>query len=288
MKNHIDPYRRAPSSASIGRVQIGLMDIGAQSDHIERILRLTRPNQLETPKIEAWSLWRPFGDLTDTEGSTGEAQHGGQYDIDELVEFVCKARVDQRTLDRVPTKTRWFLNNQEIPETNGSHKVSLFDGHKFRLVAMPAVVDVERHHPVQRKSAVMDNSNAGGKLLVEFTSSLFQLKELNLKCQTQLEQTLIEYSSDYFVVQVRDGAATGYLPGTGSQFIQVVDKPALNRTKGSHYFTTSRRHNSTLARAKQVPSSSSSSLPVLFVFGENIIALLVCLIVACRFVLASR
>lgn len=258
-EKRLDPElasRRPPSPASAGRIQPRQMDLRAQSDHIEHILRSTQPNQLDSPVIEARSVWRRPALWTSASPSPDDkAAEGAEFEPDELVEFTCKPRIDAQTLARLPSsRIRWFLNRQELAATNGSLKVSLFDGHKFRLTS---ALDPEQPQAVQESELAKDTQLGRSRLLVQFTSSLLQLKELNLKCQTQLEQTLIEYASEPFLAQVHGGGGAG--AGEPTEYIQVMDKPASNRTRARHYFSTNRRHNSAPARARQASSSAASS-----------------------------
>lgn len=244
----LDPSKRRPSPS---RVSVW-RQMRSQSDYIEHILRLTRPNQIDPPTIEA----RIISSADPTSKGTLEERSSNiqmnEYELDDLVEFTCRPRLDPQTaMLSGPARIRWFLNNQPIAPLNSSYKVTSFEGDKFRIewtrtgsedeleqVAPPS--DGAQKHVIE--------ATGEPRLVIEFTKLLFQLKELNLKCQTWIEQPLIEYESQELVVQI-----------ASNQFIQVDKQPTVGRpgpqARHPHYYNSNRRASPRPAKARQAPSS---------------------------------
>lgn len=262
---------RRPSSARSQLVVWTSRQLKAQSEHIDQLVRLSRPNELDTPLIEAKTLPTSFegpdassddsdttndesGDLAprgdvnwDTNGTATEAPTSSKvaeqtmrqdYELNELVQFTCKSRMSPPERDSTRRiQLKWFINGKEV----SLGQVNAFDGSKFYYSRdqFDRGQQTNRHstylmrhpNPSNERAFTTEASDILGlnatllsnhelaktvnqsetnssQLLVEFTPSLFQLKELNLKCQVLVEQPLIEFES---LATIPVGSASKYI-----------------------------------------------------------------------------
>lgn len=97
-------------------------------------------------------------------------------------------------------------------------------------------------------------------LLIEFSSSLFQIKELNLKCRTTVEQPLIEYENQLIVS----------VPSS-SQYIEVIQQqkhkinPSLRAVQHRQNGRSGYQQRNRLANK---PSSGCSSAKMITMIGK--------------------
>lgn len=197
-----------------------------QSRHIDQLLRRSGANQLEAPRIEARPVNSDEGDGGDpetrddalSEGETtfenGEllppapitassSSSNNNYGLNELVNFTCYHQRGEPLAatpgdpDRPSVQLRWFLNELEV----NADFINFFDGGKFYASPGPVPGGYPKNSSARWSSGPQSASErptqrartGARSLLIEFTASLFQLKELNLKCKTIVEQQLNEF-----------------------------------------------------------------------------------------------
>lgn len=111
----------------------------AQAEHIDQMLRLSRPNQLELPLIEAQLIEHsgeePAAAATEAEADDLTAEQNERawptsvqdsefknpsfdYELNDLVQFTCQSQiVDSDLRDSIKSvNSKWFINNKEVSQ----------------------------------------------------------------------------------------------------------------------------------------------------------------------------
>lgn len=184
------------------------------------------------------------------------------YELNDAIEFTCKPKLAGSRSDNIirsSMRLEWLINNREV----SSNKINNFNGSIFSCLetladskmprpskrpettlttsgrlttlsyedamesyAMAAGVDEDQ---VQNNSQLQKNST----LLLELSPSLFQLKELNLKCRTVIEQALIEYESQVYISMLPNGLSSP--TQQSSQFIVANQAQTQNQDERRNY-----------------------------------------------------
>ena len=251
-----------------------------QAEHIDKLLKLGPPNQLEAPLVEARTLPAAAAEvpsLASGENSSAESEDslsaGGELSgggsglqqrepassgENEMVQFSCFGRQtasghqdEQEDLEQVhKLSLRWFLNGHELSEP----LINSFNGSRFGFNNDPRARLRARSIELRRGQAEreLEAKNGVRFLLLELTPELLQLKELNLKCRSVIEHTLIEYESQWAGQLSPGDSPSPYIQALGGPSLDGQLTPAEEHGHQMNNRMSFRRHNGTNPARQQV------------------------------------